>query len=209
MISWLAASGTFLLGVLVGLVAGRAVWRQSTTEGGQSSKPLPGPLPDDEYRQRSERAREGYLASMEKYDKLVPWASGGAMVLSITFLNSLAGKALSSTSWLLACAWISLIASFLSSIVSQYTSSRIHSWQRAFLQTLQEPPGAAATPDERRVWEQEARRYERRVQRNGTFTQCLNVAAGLLLTVGLGLLAVFAYLNAPFGKPSWDTSGGL
>ena len=208
MIPWLAASGTFLLGVLVGLIAGRAVWRQPTVRV-QSPKPLPAPLPDDEYRQRSERSREAYLQSMEKYDKLVPWASGGAMVLSITFLNSLAGRALTSTSWLLACAWVSLIVSFLSSIVSQYTSSRIHSWQRAFLRTLQKPPGPAATADERLVWEREARRYERLVQRNGTFTQCLNVAAGVLLTLGLALLAVFTYLNAPFGKPSWETSGGL
>jgi hypothetical protein len=174
----------------------------------QSTEPLPAPLPEDEYRQRTERSREAYLQSMEKYDKLVPWASGGAMVLSITFLNSLAGRALITTSWILACAWASLILSFLSSIGSQYTSSRIHSWQGALLRTLQKPPDPAGTV-ERRVWEEEARRYERRFQRNGAFTQYLNVAAGVLLTLGLALLAVFAYLNAPFGKRSWDAGGGI
>jgi len=103
MTAWLLLGGAFLLGVVVGLIAGRVVWRQPP-DLTQSTQPLPGPLPDDEYRQRTERSREAYRQSMEKYDKLVPWASGGAIVLSITFLNSLAGRALTSTSWVLACA---------------------------------------------------------------------------------------------------------
>jgi hypothetical protein len=204
MIPWLAASGAFLFGLIVGWV----IWRQPNVRE-PFPKPLPAPLPDDEYRQRSERSREAYRQSMEKYDKLVPWASGGAMVLSITFLNSLAGRAHPSTSWLLGCAWASLIASFLSSFASQYTSSRIHSWRGAFLQALQEPPVQAATNDDRLVWEKEVRRYECLVQRNGMFTQCLNVGAGALLTLGLAFLAVFAYLNAPFGKAPWETVGDL
>lgn len=138
---------------------------------------------------------------MAKYDKLVPWASGGALVLSITFLGSLTSGASHSTRWLLAASWAALLLSLLSSLWSQYTSTRISIWRNRYLEALQSPPPVSSGESQRRDWEERARYYEARRSSNGRLTRRCNVTAGISLVGGLLFLALFALSNAQFEQP--------
>ena len=76
----------------LGVLLARRIWRFVPPPQDETVA-LPGPLPPEEYQRRRQRNNDGYLDSMSKYDKLVPWASGGALVLSATFLSTLVGGA--------------------------------------------------------------------------------------------------------------------
>lgn len=189
---------------VLGLFLGRAIWRYVPPA---KTFPLPGPLPEDEYRSRRQQNNDRYLDSMAKYDKLVPWASGGALVLSATFLKSIVGGASEPTKCFLGASWAFLVLSLLSSLLSQYTSSRIFSWRNRYLEVLQNPPQPSAADEVRHEWEKQARYYDKLASR--TYTQRLNELAGISLVIGLLLLLIFTFLNAPFGKePPTSASPG-
>ena len=54
-----------------------------------------------EHARRRDRLDRGYTDSMNQYDKLVPWASGGALVLSVTFIEKFGQNANPNSGWLL------------------------------------------------------------------------------------------------------------
>lgn len=182
----------------LGVLLARRIWRFVPPPQDETVA-LPGPLPPEEYQRRRQRNNDGYLDSMSKYDKLVPWASGGALVLSATFLSTLVGGASESTKWFLAGSWGSLLVSLLSSLGSQYASTRIYSWRNRYLEVLQKPLEPSAKPNVKEDWEKQARYYDWLASRNGRRTRRLNECAGLSLVLGLLLLVTFAFLNAPFG----------
>src|SRR5437773_510701 len=98
------------------------------------------PLDHDEYLKHRDALVLSYKESMKEYDRLVTWASAGALGLSITFLEKFGQNADKGTAWLLGTGWLALGAAFAASLWSQYFSSRIHSWSRRELDYLQIDP---------------------------------------------------------------------
>ena len=125
---------------------------------------------------------------MQQYDKLVPWAAGGALVLSTTLLHEVA---LATTSvWergLLGLSWLFLFVSLISSVGGHFASSRIYSSARAALDLLHRDD-----KDETKV---EAAEHHRIAKVNDGRTYWLNLVGGGALLLGLGLLGVWAFLS--------------
>lgn len=188
----------FAVGIATGLVGRRLMGRDGAER--MNDLPLPAPLDPAEYQRRRDYNDRRYLESMAQYDKLVPWASGGALVLSMTFLQSFAPYATPITKWCLAAAWLALTLALLSSLYSQYASSRISSWRNSFLEILQNPPSASADDQTKREWENRARGFEQRYRSSARWTKRLNLLGGALLIAGLILLGIFGFTSAPFGK---------
>src|SRR5258708_6383744 len=83
------------------------------------------PLDHDEYLSRSERLDRAYTESIKEYDRLVTWGSGGALALSVTFIERYGSPTAQVGSLrLLGAGWIALGAALLLSLWSQYFSSR-------------------------------------------------------------------------------------
>ncbi len=158
------------------------------------------PLDHADYLQQRDYLKLSYTESIKEYDRLVTWASAGALGLSITFLEKFGQNADRGTAWLLGVGWTSLGAAFAASLWSQYFSSRIHSWRWRELDHLQLEPAERPTN-----WAPEAVRLERVASRYGTTTRRLTFTSGVLLIGGIVSVASFAFLNAPF-KPAEVTS---
>lgn len=157
------------------------------------------PLDREEYEKRRESLGLAYTESIREYDRLVTWASAGALGLSITFLDKFGDGADSETAWLLGTGWALLGAAFATSLWSQFASSRIHSWRRNELDHLQ------LEPQERsEMWSAQAIRLDRVASRYGAWTKRLTFMSGVLLVGGMMFIATFAFLNAPFA----DSKGG-
>ena len=151
------------------------------------------PLDHEDYLRERDALALSYTQSIQEYDRLVTWASAGALGLSITFLEKFGQGADSATAWLLGVGWIALGASFAASLWSQYFSSRIHSWKLKELRHLQ-----LATGDRPKTWTDDAVHLDTVAGRYGKATKRLTFISGVLLIVGITLVATFAFLNAPF-----------
>jgi hypothetical protein len=158
------------------------------------------PLAHDDYLKQREALRVSYTESIREYDRLVTWASAGALGLSVTFLEKFGQDADVRTAWWLGVGWASLLAAFATSLWSQYASSRIHSWRRNELDHLQLEPAKRLT-----TWQTEAVRLHRVASRYGFATKWLTFISGVLLVGGIMFVATFAFLNAPF-KPAENTT---
>ena len=192
-----------LLGILIGISISalyRFVRRRSPRIADHVDEQVPAPLPPEEYTDRLERIRERYHDAMAQYDRLVPWAAGGGLVVSLGFVPSIAPTAQEWARWILGTAWAALGFSLLCSIISQYTSTRISAWFKEHLVTCQSPPADSAGQAEKDEWRTKVLNSKYRSDRNGLYTKWLNVSAGLLLVTGLIALGVFAVMAAPFGS---------
>ncbi len=150
---------------------------------------LPPPIDAQQYEKARDFYIEMYRASMQQYDKLVPWAAGGALVLSTTLLHDVALKADSIlTRALLGGSWVFLFLALISSIMGHFASSRLYSSARAALDVRQNPK---ATDPEKR----EAAEHDRIAECSKWFTYWCNYFAGGTLILGLGLLSTWAFLS--------------
>jgi hypothetical protein len=119
---------------------------------------------------------EAHRSASDAYDKALMTLSGGALVLSISFVRYIAPSPKAGTRWLLAVAWTLLALSVAAILTSMLTS------QWALVKTIDqvdqgkirgEPPGGPAAK----------------------ITRCLNVSAAALFVVGVIFLALFAVCN--------------
>ena len=193
---WIPAS--FVVGIAIGIFIMITRRHLRPGEAAQVSE-IPPPLDPDTYSKVLAKIDEGYLAAMSQYDRLVPWASGGALVVSMSFVGSFAAVAPPWTKWVLGLAWLFLTSALLSSILSQYASTRIKVWSRAYVKARQQPPDISADQAERDNWRRNALGLDIKKRRNQKLTKTLNVLAGVLLTLGLLALGAFAVLAVPFG----------
>jgi hypothetical protein len=155
------------------------------------------PLDRAEYLQRRKEYAAQYQDAISNYDKLVPWGAGGALFLSITFLEKIAAHPLPSTRWLLLSAWGFLLVALATSLWSHYTSSRIYVWKMNLLDNRQR-----VNKSNNEDWTRERAGLRKRVRWWGRLTAFLNPVAGWALVIGVTLLAGFAFANAPFtGEP--------
>jgi hypothetical protein len=144
--------------------------------------------------ERRKEAAARYSASIGQFDRLVPWGAGGALVLSITFLEKIAPHPRLSTRWILLASWGGLTLALFASMWSHYTSSRIFSWRVNLLDHGQLLDKAKDKADWKRTYE----RIQRRIRLWGVLTASLNIVAGWSLILGITLMAVFAVANEPF-----------
>ncbi len=154
----------------------------------------PKPLERPQYLERRKVAAEAYTESIGRYDHLVPWGAGGALLASITFLEKIAPHPQAFTRWMLFGSWTGLVLALAASTASHYTSSRIFSWRVNLLDHRQRVDKSPDSAEWRKQWE----RLNKRVKWWGKVTAILNVVAGIALVAGASLLAAFAYNNAPF-----------
>jgi hypothetical protein len=151
------------------------------------------PLGHDEYLARRERLDRAYTDSIREYDRLVTWVSGGALLVSITFVEKLAPHPIPATAWLLGLSWALLAGALLLSLISQYASSRVHSWRMGELDHLQKP--LAERPAN---WSAEAGRLSRGARVWALATKWTTALSGLVLVAGMVALSRFAFQNVPF-----------
>jgi hypothetical protein len=142
---------------------------------------------------RREALRRDYTESIREYDRLVTWASGGALALSIGFLEKFGQNANPASKWWLGAGWTLLGLAFASSLWSQYFSSRIHSWRGNELEHLQQAPESRGE-----TWATRAIQLDRVATRYGLTTKALTFVSGVLLVGGIMSVTVFAFHNAPF-----------
>ncbi len=137
---------------------------------------------------------DSYSKGMGQYDRLIPWGGGGALVLSMTFLNTFKSGVSAESLWYLGAAWTALILSISSSIISQYTSSRIFKRRIHLLDKKQMAKPVDSDAEEFKTKMQE---LEKQIGRWNRLTWILNPVAGLFLIVGISMLALFALTNVP------------
>ena len=175
---------------LAGGVAAGWLWRTVRPTGPVRQPSRTAPYDHDEYLRRLDRLDRAYTDSIKEYDRLVTWISGGALGVSVTFAERLGPQVRDGTEWLLAAGWITLGGALLTSLWSQYASSRVHSWRRRELDHLQ-----TEIVNRPVAWEQEARRLNLVSRLYGRTTKWLTFASGVLLVGGFMLLARYAFLN--------------
>lgn len=185
----------FGLGVLAMVIRNKL-----SVEDADQMDDVPSPLDAAEYADWLEGNRVRYRDAMAQYDKLIPWASGGALVVSLSFVSSLAAVAPSWSKWILGFAWLLLVGSLLSSILSQYSSTRIQVWAKIYMNLRQTPPEAEPGSEDYDKWRNETLEFERKSRRSGRNTKALNVLGGILLVAGLLTLGVFGIAAVPFGS---------
>lgn len=199
--SYLTLGIVFLVGLTAGLALRLRRERSRRPErASESGGTILPPLEQPEYEKRLEYIDHRYHDAMAQYDKLVPWAAGGGLVVSLTFVGSFAPVAPPWTKLILALAWAALVAALVCSILSQYSSTRIQVWAKSHLKSRQNPPPSTADATVREAWRQKTLEAERRAGTSGHRTKLLNVWAGVLLVAGLVALGCFALLAVPFGK---------
>jgi hypothetical protein len=146
-------------------------WKNSTNQWPTVHANLRDASVDGLLRRHNQVLHEFWLSdtgSINEYDRLVTWASGGALGLSITLIEKFGSNADRATARWLALGLTALGFAFAASLWSQYFSSRIHSWRRRELDHLQKPEAERA-----RSRTSEAVRLHRIVDIHGAATKWL------------------------------------
>lgn len=151
----------------------------------------------DSYVKEREALRSSSLEISGRYDKSILFLSGGALGLSLTYIEKIAPHPAVWTFLLLGTAWILLIASVVLELYALATSQTAINEQisilddeyDAFLRTA-DPPAAnsQSTPAATRE-----NRFTARTRR-------LNVWSLRFLVLGLGFVCLFSGFNLPFER---------
>jgi hypothetical protein len=151
-------------------------------DGAEPDKTTPkGPVLDrKEFLERRNRLEDSAKESQRTADKLLVSGAGGALILSITFIDVIARSPRPETRWFLILAWIALLACLIVSFLSHFASDR------AFRAEI-----AKADAEYGGVEIHYSGRWDR-------ITLAMNGLASLALLVGLVLLATFALENTQF-----------
>jgi hypothetical protein len=152
----------------------------------------------DAYIKERDAFRNDSLTVSERYDKAILLLGGGALALSLTFLEKIAPHPIPISFVLLGAAWLGLIASILLQLHALSTSQTV-------------------TNDEMEIADREYRHYlvsigdlqpvaeqillamaRADVEERKTTTRRLNVWSRWLLTLSIFLLCAFSVVNLPF-----------
>jgi hypothetical protein len=136
-------------------------------------------LTREEYFAERELLIDARQRSYQRAEQMVTGGAAGALILSITFLEKIApGPLVREPEWLIA-GWILLLVTLALGLLAQYASARSFGCEMKCL---------------------EARIHEEEVPKNrwAVCNHACGIVSALLFVTGVGLLATFAYLNAPF-----------
>ena len=113
-----------------------------------------------------------------RFDKSILTLSGGALLLSMTFVKDIASKP--HNTWTLFISWLLLAIAISSMLVSLLTSQSALRCQRDLLdETLERQPQGSSN------------------NRLGAATHRLNIASIVVFIAALSFLSVFIYVNMP------------
>lgn len=137
--------------------------------------------------------------SSQSLDKMIVTLAGGSLTLSIAFIRQTVPEVMPGTAVFLALAWLLLLLSLLTILISQFTSQ--FGMMKACEQLESDYLGVPQTQVVRRhllgrAYGWMSRRLSRFSGHRMT-THFLNIAAIILCVVGIGLLAGFVLLNFP------------
>ena len=124
---------------------------------------------------------EARQRAYQRGDQLVIAGAAGALVLSIGFIEKLAPASTVTSPWILASAWVILLFGLALALFGQYVAGKSFDGEIACL----DASAIKAKPPDNR-W--------------GTWTTRLSLSSFVALVLGIGLLAWFAYTNAPFNR---------
>jgi len=138
----------------------------------------------------SELTREEYFAerrlliearqrAFQRAEQMVVGGATGALLLSITFLEKLVPSVTVTRPSVLVLAWVLLLGCLSASLLGQHSSARAFDCEMTRLDAL---ANRGILPRNR--W--------------ATCNRVSDVTAAILLVLGIGFLASFAYMNAPF-----------
>ncbi len=158
----------------------------------------------DSYVKEREGLRDASLQISERYDKWMLFLAGGALALSLTFIEKIAPHPQPWSFILLLIAWISLIVSVLLELHALATSQRAVTEQvtlldteyQSFLESLSKP-GDAASID--RVGGPAAADNEFTAK-----TRTLNTWSLRLFVSGIVFLCIFSAVNLPYYQEQQD-----
>jgi hypothetical protein len=136
-------------------------------------------LTREEYFAERRMLIEGRQRGYQRAEQMVIGGATGSLVLSITFLEKLVPAAKAASTALLSSAWLVLLACLSLSLFGQYSSARAFDCEIARLEA-----GLHGEPPPSNAW--------------ATCTRLGGAISAMLLVVGIALLALFAYINAPF-----------
>src|SRR2546425_8558704 len=147
--------------------------------------PPPTPLAPEAYAKRRGELVDMYKYGQQQYDRLIPWGSGGALLLSVTLFEKLIQAPAPGTMPILAVGWGLLFAALAAAVVGHYTSALSYEagWDALDIAQLTPANRVGHARKEKRAW------------RMGGATKLLNLIAGLGLLAGVALIIWFAYLN--------------
>jgi hypothetical protein len=137
------------------------------------------PLSRQEYFAERQLLLEARQRSFQRAEQLVVGGSTGALLLSITFLEKLAPNPTVERPLLLVGAWAVLLVGLSASLLGHYTSGQAFGCEIDCLEAL-----VHGEPPPRNRW--------RRIN-----AWC-DYGSAVFLVAGIAMLAVFAFLNAPF-----------
>lgn len=129
---------------------------------------------------------ERHLESARSFDRAIYVLAGGALLLSVTFVDRIIGDGEPDRVSALAIAWISFAASLLANLVSTWAAER--DYFRS-IETLDSAYEDDKFPDDLET-----------LSRFETWVPGLNLAALISFIVGVVVLIVFALINLPGGE---------
>lgn len=125
----------------------------------------------------------GERESSSRFDKWILTLSGGALGLSITFIDKITPNPTPNSSYLLSLSWLLLLLTILISLASHLTSQAAFRRQRDILDKQLE----AGTEEGEREG----------VNRPAIVTNCLNIASMVFFGAGVIFLCLFLIYNLP------------
>jgi hypothetical protein len=118
--------------------------------------------------------------SYQRAEQMVVGGATGALLLSITFLEKLVPSKTVDKPVFLILSWAALLCCLTASLLGQHSSGRAFDCEMSRLDAMANQE--KLLPSNR--W--------------ATCNRVADMVAAILLVLGIGFLAVFAYLNAPF-----------
>jgi len=129
------------------------------------------------YLDHRKQLNQGELEVSGRYDQWLLTLSGGALGLSIAFLEKLTPDRETQAVYLLALSWTALVAAILCGLFSLYVSQKSYCKERDNLDA--DPLGVKEFP--KNPWQ--------------GWTSGLNISSSILFGIGIIFLCVFALLN--------------
>ncbi len=155
----------------------------------------------ESYVKEREALRDSSLEISGRYDKSILFLSGGALALSLTFIEKITPVPAPWTFVLLGAAWLLLILSVVLELYALATSQTAINEQIAILDaeydTFLENLTGDTTVSSHHTPPARENRYTARTRR-------LNVWSLRFMVLGLGFLCLFSGINLPFSQRSRD-----
>ncbi len=156
-----------------------------------------------DYNSRSSRLDELAFKTSERYDQWILTLSGGALALSLTFLEKIAPEPETMTLWLLGLSWLSFIGAILSGFFAiHYSREAIYREMDIARENYEAFVSTSTT--------QNMQGSPQSIKDNLPRLRCetANIVSRSCLAAGTGLLCLFALINLVIAKtPKFGESG--